>query len=445
MRVTSPATCSASSRVGISTMACTKRSSGRTMRSISGMPKAAVLPDPVRDCTIRSRPARIRGRVSACTFIAAVNPMSASACNTGAPSPSSSKLMLASSGPSGPGGASSTPSSAFREGSMASGGGVCFSFMGSRLPGAPLAFEALADAVDSDADAVQSGRLLAPEAQQFLGVQHGGFFQIAVGAYHLVQDLGGPGRCRSIQMAARAQHLPLVAPVRAFARPALGLHLIVATQQVVGLLQVLLQRFRHVGQFLLAAAQIGHAHGGADRGPAGHRVALAVDGHPDGDQQVARAHEDDPQRQQRHEPAVRAELLTGPVGGGRGGRFGRVRGGRQRSSRAEAPGGAAESPPQDPGIRAGRSPARDGGATAGAPVGRTRASYEAVNPLSTEPAARPPAIESPLPAKPAGTGHRHRWWPPRAAGLPPPARRRTPGSPPCSGRRPPGRSPAPRP
>src|SRR5918992_819905 len=57
----SPATCRQSSRVGTRTRACTSGSSGSTSWTI-GMPKARVLPVPVRAWPMRSTPARARGR-----------------------------------------------------------------------------------------------------------------------------------------------------------------------------------------------------------------------------------------------------------------------------------------------------------------------------------------------------------------------------------------------
>ena len=50
----------------------------------NGMPKAAVFPDPVRDCTIRSRPAVMSGKVAVCTGIGSVKPISSTARRTSA-------------------------------------------------------------------------------------------------------------------------------------------------------------------------------------------------------------------------------------------------------------------------------------------------------------------------------------------------------------------------
>ena len=85
----SAATCSASSRVGSRMIACTNLSSALTMPFANGMPNAAVFPDPVRDCTIRSRPAVISGNVAACTGIGSVKPISSTARRTSACRPSS--------------------------------------------------------------------------------------------------------------------------------------------------------------------------------------------------------------------------------------------------------------------------------------------------------------------------------------------------------------------
>ena len=65
--------------------------SGSTMLLANGMPKAAVFPEPVRDWTIRSRPAVMSGKVAACTGIGSVNPISSSARRTSACRPSSAK------------------------------------------------------------------------------------------------------------------------------------------------------------------------------------------------------------------------------------------------------------------------------------------------------------------------------------------------------------------
>ena len=68
-----------------------------------GMPKAAVFPEPVRDWTIRSLPAAMSGRVSACTGIGPVNPISSSARRTSAWSPISANVMVGAGGsPGGP-------------------------------------------------------------------------------------------------------------------------------------------------------------------------------------------------------------------------------------------------------------------------------------------------------------------------------------------------------
>ena len=61
--ISSPAVCSASSRVGDSTMACTRLSAG-SIFSTSGMPKAAVLPVPVCAWPITSRPSSMGGIAS---------------------------------------------------------------------------------------------------------------------------------------------------------------------------------------------------------------------------------------------------------------------------------------------------------------------------------------------------------------------------------------------
>ena len=84
MRASSAATCRASSRVGISTTACTNLSVGSTIPFANGMPKAAVFPDPVRDWTIRSWPAVMSGKVVACTGIGSVKPISSTARRTSA-------------------------------------------------------------------------------------------------------------------------------------------------------------------------------------------------------------------------------------------------------------------------------------------------------------------------------------------------------------------------
>ena len=79
IRAISAATCNASSRVGKSTMACTDFCLGSTIPSANGIPKAAVLPEPVRDWTMMSRPARTNGKVTVCTSMGSTNPMSAKA------------------------------------------------------------------------------------------------------------------------------------------------------------------------------------------------------------------------------------------------------------------------------------------------------------------------------------------------------------------------------
>src|SRR5262245_46580527 len=55
------------------------------------MPNAAVLPEPVRDWTIRSRPWMMRGYVAACTGIGSEKPISSTARSTSAWRPSSAK------------------------------------------------------------------------------------------------------------------------------------------------------------------------------------------------------------------------------------------------------------------------------------------------------------------------------------------------------------------
>ncbi len=63
-RRSSPRTCSASSRVGQSTSACTAKLFASILAS-SGSPKAAVLPLPVLACASRSWPASASGRLAA--------------------------------------------------------------------------------------------------------------------------------------------------------------------------------------------------------------------------------------------------------------------------------------------------------------------------------------------------------------------------------------------
>ena len=60
MASVTPATCMASSRVGTSTNAWTRRTDGSHC-STMGMANASVFPDPVRACPITSRPARRSG------------------------------------------------------------------------------------------------------------------------------------------------------------------------------------------------------------------------------------------------------------------------------------------------------------------------------------------------------------------------------------------------
>ncbi len=98
----------------------------------NGMPNAAVLPDPVRDCTIRSRPAMMSGSVLVCTIIGSEKPMSSSARNTSARSPSSAKV-----GPLSLAGTSGAPAGAAAPSRFAGGGSgsegftsVTFSIMG---------------------------------------------------------------------------------------------------------------------------------------------------------------------------------------------------------------------------------------------------------------------------------------------------------------------------
>src|SRR5690606_12971187 len=99
--VRSPATCTASSRVGATTSACGLPASGResqpsspgpTTRSSSGIPKPGVLPVPVLAGPVVSRPARATGRVSAWIGNGWVMPTSASARTIGSETPRSAKV-----------------------------------------------------------------------------------------------------------------------------------------------------------------------------------------------------------------------------------------------------------------------------------------------------------------------------------------------------------------
>ena len=74
MRRISSVTCTHSSRVGVSTSACTCLPDGSTF-STMGMPKAAVLPVPVCACPIRSRPARNGPMARAWTSVGATKPI----------------------------------------------------------------------------------------------------------------------------------------------------------------------------------------------------------------------------------------------------------------------------------------------------------------------------------------------------------------------------------
>ena len=79
------ATCMASSRVGTSTSAWTCRDA-ESHCSASGMANASVLPDPVRACPIRSRPAMRRGMHLAWMGVGSLMPMPAIAAWMGSPS-----------------------------------------------------------------------------------------------------------------------------------------------------------------------------------------------------------------------------------------------------------------------------------------------------------------------------------------------------------------------
>jgi len=98
MRAISAATCSANSRVGRSTMACTDFWVGSTIPSAKGIPKAAVLPEPVRDWTMMSRRARTNGSVTVCTSMGSLKPISAIACRTSGRRPRSAKEVFFSTG-----------------------------------------------------------------------------------------------------------------------------------------------------------------------------------------------------------------------------------------------------------------------------------------------------------------------------------------------------------
>ena len=67
---------------------------GSAIQSAKGMAKAAVLPEPVRDCTRMSRRCRTSGMAVTCTSMGSVKPMSESACRTADPSPRSAKVVL---------------------------------------------------------------------------------------------------------------------------------------------------------------------------------------------------------------------------------------------------------------------------------------------------------------------------------------------------------------
>src|SRR6185436_16417574 len=246
MRAISAATCRASSRVGRSTMACTNFSSGFTSQSAMGMPNAAVLPDPVRDWTMMSLPSRTSGSVAVCTCMGAVKPMSVTACSTSARRPMSAKV-----GPLGAG---------------VSVAGTVSSLMAcSLLRGrAGRLVQALADLLHAVADAVHPRRQLRTEALELTGVQVVGLAQILVGGRHLLQLLAQAGDRQLAEAAALPQGPPLLVPRVPLLRPALGLGRIVAGEQVVEVLEVLLQPLTDVVELVEAAADLGLGDLGAD-------------------------------------------------------------------------------------------------------------------------------------------------------------------------------------
>src|SRR5258706_5897068 len=82
----------ASSRVGARTTAWTPSRFVST-RSTMGMPKAAVFPVPVRDCTTRSLPVMARGMVSVCTSVGALYPMASRLASVWAERSRAAKLL----------------------------------------------------------------------------------------------------------------------------------------------------------------------------------------------------------------------------------------------------------------------------------------------------------------------------------------------------------------
>src|SRR5258706_7563016 len=82
----------ASSRVGARTTAWTPSRFVST-RSTMGMPKAAVFPVPVRDCTTRALPVMARGMVSVCTSVGALYPMASRLARVWAERSRAAKLL----------------------------------------------------------------------------------------------------------------------------------------------------------------------------------------------------------------------------------------------------------------------------------------------------------------------------------------------------------------
>src|SRR5437868_4651545 len=263
MRASSEATCSASSRVGRSTMAWTAFTFGSTTSLTNGMPKAAVLPEPVRDWTIRSLPWRTSGMVAACTSMARWKPMASTALRTSCRSPRSAK-----SGPealAGPTAASASkagdaavgsaaPSVALAPGAAAVDAGagtagepgapeelsgLVISFMDSLLisfsrgRGAGRGRQARSDSIEPLAQAIEAGRQLFSESLDLFGVLGLGVTKLIVKHLHLFPILLAAVK---LEAAALAHGGPLPAPVTAGLGPALDLIAVVVPEQRVRVL-----------------------------------------------------------------------------------------------------------------------------------------------------------------------------------------------------------------
>jgi len=168
----------------------------------------------------------------------------------------------------------------------------------------------LSNLIDALVDAIQAWCQFASEAQEFSRIGRLNAAQLGVRRRHRGEILVGRAGAIFQQTAAFAKNQPPLAPDLAFARPAHGFLRVVASEQMVGILQVLLQGNGDIPQLIETS---GHFIGRELRADAisQHHIALPLQSHGHRNQEIQASTSDEDQSDPGDQLAVATKFLIG--------------------------------------------------------------------------------------------------------------------------------------